>query len=514
MIKRRNFIKLARNSAIAATGLTACAENSDPLRVAETTTSPYPLAGIARSLRQEHDYQPKVEGELPSELRGTLYRNGPGLFERGNDRRRHLLDGDGMIQALDLDGGAVRYRNRFVRTQKFVAEEQAGRFLYPTWSTLAPGGWLRNLGYPAKSQAGVTPLVRNGKLLAFDDFALPYAIDPDTLQTLGEFQPGGSMALTNYNAHSKIDEKSGDWVLFGQDYARHMTVNVLIVGKDGAVKKRLSVQTPRYTYLHDFFVTTKYIVFNLHALKFSPYMMLLGLRSTIDCFTWMPQEGNLLLVLDKNGVEAPRYIDAPAAFMWHGLNAYDRGDEIVAEFVGYDKPDHFVGNDAQLAAIMQGRQGMAAHPGTIRRYVIDLTKNRVKQEILASESYEFPIVNPCHLGYQHRYGYFTYSDGSAFQDTGIARFDMHSGTRELFDFGSQYFVGEPIFVPRLEMSDRSHDGLEVGWLLTQVFDLKTQMSFFAVFAADHLADGPIARVLLDHHVPNNFHGYWRDKGVV
>jgi all-trans-8'-apo-beta-carotenal 15,15'-oxygenase len=35
-------------------------------------------------------------------LQGTLYRNGPGLFDRGGGRKRMLLDGDGMIQAYQF----------------------------------------------------------------------------------------------------------------------------------------------------------------------------------------------------------------------------------------------------------------------------------------------------------------------------------------------------------------------------------------------------------------------------
>ena len=511
MNERRTFIKLPGKSANGADGVAGFSERRGPLSAAEASNPSNPLDGIARSLRQEHDYAPRVDGKLPEELRGTLYRNGPGLFERGNVRRRHLLDGDGMIQALDLGGGTVRYRNRFVRTDKYVAEESAGRFLFPTWSTLAPGGWLRNIGYPAKSQAGVTSVLRDGKLLAFDDFALPYALDPDSLQTLGEFRPGGATAFSNYNAHSKIDGENGDWILFGQVYGRHMTVNVLIIGNDGAVKARLSEKVPRYTYLHDCFVTARYVVFNLHALNFSPYLMLLGLRSTIDSFTWTPQEGNLLLVLDKHGVEPPRYIEAPAAFMWHSLNAYERGDSIVGEFVGYDDPDHFLGGEAWLATIMQGRPGKAVHPGTVRRYVINLKQNRVNQEILAHDSYEFPIVNPHRLGHRYRNGYFTYSARAALQDTGIARMDMLSGQRELFDFGHNFLVGEPVFAPRPGVSFSGDEAVEEGWLLSQVFDVTTQTSFFAVFDAAHLADGPIARILLEHHVPISFHGCWRTQ---
>ena len=32
------------------------------------------------------DYAPRIDGMIPDDLRGSLYRNGPGLFERGRRR--------------------------------------------------------------------------------------------------------------------------------------------------------------------------------------------------------------------------------------------------------------------------------------------------------------------------------------------------------------------------------------------------------------------------------------------
>src|SRR5690606_16163612 len=144
------------------------------------------LMGLATSMTNEHDYMPQVEGTLPAGLRGTLYRNGPGRFDLGGHRKRHLLDGDGMIQAFRFEDGRVHYRNRFVQTRKFIKEQAAGRFLLPTWTTRAPGGLRRNAGNRIQSQAGVTTLVKNGCLYAFDEVGLPWGLNPDTLETLGE----------------------------------------------------------------------------------------------------------------------------------------------------------------------------------------------------------------------------------------------------------------------------------------------------------------------------------------
>jgi all-trans-8'-apo-beta-carotenal 15,15'-oxygenase len=73
-------------------------------------------------------YSAEIEGRLPEGLSGTLYRNGPGLFERDGFRKWNLIDGDGMIRATTFANGRVRFRNHFVRTAKYVAEQKAGPF--------------------------------------------------------------------------------------------------------------------------------------------------------------------------------------------------------------------------------------------------------------------------------------------------------------------------------------------------------------------------------------------------
>ena len=90
----------------------------------------------------------RVEGRIPKGLRGTLYRNGPALFERDGVRYHHLFDGDGMVQAYRFTDQGVAHRGRFVRTRKFVAEGESGRFLYPGFRHRVREGILRLRGQP------------------------------------------------------------------------------------------------------------------------------------------------------------------------------------------------------------------------------------------------------------------------------------------------------------------------------------------------------------------------------
>jgi len=463
------------------------------------------LALLATTLAEEHDYEADVEGTMPAGLRGLLFRNGPGRFDRGGARKRHLLDGDGMVQRFAFADGRVRYRNRFVRTIKYAEEEAAGIARFPTWSTRAPGGMLANMGTARiRSQAGITVFPVAGRLLAWDEIGLPWALEPDTLATLGEAEVagpvassvrGGQMAL---KAHARFDASSGHWTLLGIGYGRTMTAHVIVLDRGGRLLAHHAHQLPRQVYLHDFLATDSHVVLLLHPAVLAPLPFVLGLASFSDCLSWRPADGMLVAVIDKAGGE-PLLLEAPAAFSWHGLNAYRDGGAVVADWIGFDAPDHFIGEDAALAAVMDGRLGQAAAHGTARRTVIDLGGRRLRHEVVADGNFEFPSVHPRRSCHRHRYGHVTSAAaGDIFAD-GIARIDTDTGEVRAFHFGRGVHVGEPVVAP---------GGNESGWLLAQCLDGASRRTFLAIFNSDGVEDGPVARVWLRHSVPASFHGCW------
>ena len=88
------------------------------------------LNGNYAPWREEGDaFDLKIEGELPRELNGALYRVGPNphFKPRGG---YHWFDGDGMVHAFILRDGRAAYRNRYVRTDGLKAEMKAGRALF------------------------------------------------------------------------------------------------------------------------------------------------------------------------------------------------------------------------------------------------------------------------------------------------------------------------------------------------------------------------------------------------
>jgi all-trans-8'-apo-beta-carotenal 15,15'-oxygenase len=232
--------------------------------------------------------------------------------------------------------------------------------------------------------------------------------------------------------------------------------------------------------------------------------MLLGTRTFVDSLSWQPERGGKLLIIDPAGERAPLALDVPAVWMWHALNAHRSGNTIVADFVGYDAPDHFLGPDATFRTIMQRREGVARAAGRLQRFTIDLPAKRARLETIADGHFEFPIVPPSLTGRRHRYGYVASGDVSrGWYHDGIARLDVEGGSRREFRFGDGHYVGEPIFAP--DPASRDEAG---GWLLCEVLERRSEKSLLAVFDARHLEDGPVARVRLRHHLPVSFHGCW------
>jgi all-trans-8'-apo-beta-carotenal 15,15'-oxygenase len=209
------------------------------------------------------------------------------------------------------------------------------------------------------------------------------------------------------------------------------------------------------------------------------------------------------------GDAAPLALEVPAVWMWHALNAYVEGNRILADFVGYDAPDHFLGPDAAFRTIMQGRVGVARSSGLLRRFTMDLAAKRARLDTIAAGHFEFPMVHPGRVGQRHRFGYVDSGDVAALFQSAVARIDMERGDRREFSFGPQSYVGEPVFAPDPEADPQSPANEERGWLLCEVLDGRTERTSIVVLDAAHIEDGPVAEVRLGTHLPMSFHGWWQ-----
>ena len=202
-----------------------------------------------------------TEGELPRDLAGTLYRNGPNpMFPPFGDKHHWFL-GEGMVHAIHVEDGKASYRNRWVRTEQYEAQRKAGQRLVPT-------------GFGEAGVAGAETIKRNvantnivwhaGKLLALDEGNSPVAMDGDTLNTNGSWTFEGKYEGP-MTAHPKFDPRTGEMHFFGYMAAGpgSAVMSYQVVDRDGKLMRTDMFPTPYASMVHDFIVTDGHVIFPL-----------------------------------------------------------------------------------------------------------------------------------------------------------------------------------------------------------------------------------------------------------
>ena len=241
----------------------------------------------------------RVEGDLPEDLCGTYYVNGPASFGRGSRRYRHWLDGDGMVCALTLEA-TPRVTSRYVRTRKRAAEEEAGELLFRTFGTTFPGDRLRR-GVATEPPANVSVYSFAGRLLAAGEQGLPYVLDPITLETRGVETFGGALnEITPFSAHAKLDGRTGGLTNFGISFsAREPRLHYFRFDPTGCLAVRSNVPLDAPYSVHDFATSDRYAVVHLGPYLLNVERLLHEGTATIDALEWVPARGSRLLILSS-----------------------------------------------------------------------------------------------------------------------------------------------------------------------------------------------------------------------
>ena len=84
------------------------------------------------------------------------------------------------------------------------------------------------------------------------------------------------------------------------------------------------------------------------------------------------------------------------------------------------------------------------------------------------------------------------------------QFDVQGKGRQVWY--SHGCIGEPVFVPRLGWRGAAEGSEDDGFVVVQLYVPEKHITEFVVLDAKDLAQGPLARIVLKHHIPFGFHG--------
>lgn len=421
----------------------------------------------------------EIHGTLPRELNGTLFRNGPN--PRFPSPTQHWFVGDGMIHAFTLRDGRAGYRNRWVRTPKFLAEQQAGHALSGDDARLQDDG-----------VANTNIVSHAGRLLALEEAHAPIEIDPTTLSTRGMHAFGGDGSVT---AHPKIDPATGAMRFFGYSASGPFSPVIRFgsVDRNGGVGRVETFEAPYCSMVHDFMVTAHHVMFPILPLAGSLTSAERGLP-----FTWQPELGGHVGIMRLDtGIASLRWFRAETCYVFHVMNAWEANGRILADVMRYDEPPLFPRADGTQTDPARSRARLV-------RWTIDPAggTDAFSSEALDDMPGEFPRIDDRRAGLPYRHGWFAGSRQDGLD--ALVHVDHESGRRTLSALPAGDATSEPVFVPRTPDAAEGD-----GWLLAVIWRAAEQRSELVVLRADAINDGPVATIRLPQRVPFGFHGNWR-----
>ncbi len=463
----------------------------------------------SRTVEREVDtYLEPLTGHLPEELRGVLYRNGPGRQEIFGIPYGHPFDGDGMVTRFELCDAGVHYRNRYVQTRELQEETRAGRPLYRSFGTNLPGGLSRNaLRLRFKNAANTSVAWHGNRLLALWEGGLPHRLDPDTLATTGRYDYDGALRNTRslfdgvlspelpFSAHPKTCPATGELFNFGMALGLKSRLMLYRVDPEGRMHPPASITLPELSFVHDFVLTEHYLVFFLPAVAFDVPRALAGLSTPVDSLRMLDRPTKILVV-DRGTLGVVHELFTEPGFVFHFANGYeDAQGQIVVD--GYRLPE--LPDGQATRDVVEGRASELPR-ATLVRTRFALEDRWAESKELFEMPGELPSIDPRHASRPYRYVFAAVAPLERPDPflTEIGRFDVEGGESKIRSFDRD-LMGEPLFVPR------SADAPEGdGWLLVLCHAAEADRAELRILDAQNLSD--VASYALPHSVPPGFHG--------
>lgn len=450
-----------------------------------------------------------ASGEIPAELAGIFHRVAPDPRFPPMGEDDIWFNGDGMVTAFTFGDGRVAMKQRWVHTDKFKLEGAAGRALFgayrnPLTDDESAQGVIRGT-------ANTNVVVHAGTLLALKEDSPPVAMDPVTLETLGNWDFYGTMKSPTFTAHPKIDVRTGEMLAFGYAAKGLLTPDLVyyVIGPEGRVEHEVWLELPYYCMMHDFGITEDYVVFHVVPIT-SDWDRLetgkphFGFDTTRDVF---------LGVLPRRGrAEDVRWFRGPNQFASHVMNAYN--EDTVIHFDTPAAPGNMFPFFPDLA---DAPFDPARAEARITRWTVDMAANSdgIAARSLTELVGEFPRIDDRFVGQPYRNGYILAQDrskpfevGGAKSATGmvmntLARIDVVSGETDSWWVGATSSLQEPCFIPRPGSTEEGD-----GWLVV-VENLLTEMrSNLLLFDGRNLTAGPIATIVVPMRLRPALHGNW------
>ncbi|KAI1341024.1 carotenoid oxygenase [Xylariaceae sp. FL0016] len=458
-------------------------------------------------------YHCTVRGEIPKQIDGTYYRCMPDPLWAPLYDDDVFINGDGAIDAIRIQDGHADFKQKYVRTEKFTIERAARRSVF---------GKYRNrytddprVKHKIHSTANTHVVYFENQLLALKEDSLPYAMNPDTLETKGAYDFGGQYTSPTFTAHPKLDPHTGELIAYGYEAKGDATTDVayFLFDKQGKKLEECWFNMPYAGMMHDMAATDKWIVFILIPLTSVPVEKL---KEGHKHFAWSEEKELTFCLLPRRNAkkEDVRFFTYKNSFYGHTGNAFDGDDGCVY----LDAPLTYDMNrfwffppvDQDMFTAPSGKRPSKEPVQQYVRFKFDPNApGPVEPKLLVNLEGEMPKVDARYETKPYRYMFLAIADpgndappiGETFN--AIAKMDVQTGKYEHWMAGNVASLHEVAFVPR------SPDAPEADGFVISIANRSDKMlTDVVILDTAKMSEGPVAIISLPFRLRNGIHGSW------
>ena len=440
----------------------------------------------SENLPRSHGFEPlRVDGRIPRTLNGTLYRTGAGRFDSHGRRYQHIFEADGAVTGVRMTEGTALGATRVIRSEGLMKEEKAGRPLYGSAAS-----WFRrmlntHLGR-VKNTGNTNVIPWQTQLLALMEAAKPTRIDPNDLNALGETSLD-DVVRGRLCAHPHRVPKRRASYAFGVHYGKDTRIEIYELPDHGAARHLSTMDLKRPPMLHDFMATPDHLVFLVPPAQVNLPKMLLQLGTFKDVWQWCPENGTEVIIVPIDRPDQPIRFQVDPFFLWHFANGFERDQTLFLDLVHY----HDFASFEAIGSAQPTNRG-----GSYRRLTINPKTESVQFETIFDGPCDFPRIDPREEATPHKQCWVITEE----LPQRLVRLNAETGATDSFSFGEKERASEAVIVPSADQN--------VKHAFSLVYDAECHASYLAIFDAESVSSGPMARAWFDHHIPITFHGNW------
>ena len=464
----------------------------------------FPQTGFNSPTRFEADvYDCEVWGKIPTDIEGNFYRMQCDFEYRPPQNEWPTgFNGDGHISRFRFKDGSVDFRSRYVKTARLMAERAAHKRLYGVYRNhFTDDPSVENI---AASAANTHLYWHGGKLLALKEDSLPWAMDPHTLETQGEWDFNGKYTATRMSAHPKIDPVTGEMIAYGYQAKGDLTDDIAsyIIGKDGEIKHEVWFKSPYIGHQARHRDHAEIHAHSRHRAHHQPRAA--EVRRADVGMERRPADDDRHPAARRGNGKDVRWFKGPARNTLHFLNATEHKD----------------GKITMELPVSSGERD----PSQIRRWTFDMKsrkKDAFQEDVVSTANGVLPRMDDRYLSLDYRYCYVGSRDPTPWRSTrrAPAAWAVHhqrtcSGWTCAPAAKQGTFYVEPVqslqetcFVPR-----KGGKAEGDGYVMAIASNYESMSTDLVIVDAQRIEEGVIATVKLPFRLRSGTHTNWFGAG--